>query len=398
MGRLCGELEGHGGDRTKVQEVTRDMAEACSLGVAAEMPQAVQTVDRFHVVQLLNRAIDHVRCAERRESAEKRRQLAGTKYVWLQGKESLTERQLAKREELDPAKTHLRTARACQMGEALQDVYSCAGRESAARALDRLLLMDDALQCQEMKTVARTLRKEREGHPELVEEGLHKLVPGRAELRRPVGPQRCKGLQEHRLFQDDDLPPAGPPGLHGPEEADMRYPLETSKSPFWPSVANTSACHKMSDVSTCSLPKSTSDGNGKSAIGGLFWRWFCHWRSILVLGAIGGRFGAEPGFCLCTCAGTAGFIASRSGRFPGSGAQRGLPRCQNQAKVVLDKEVTWGDVAQLALIELALNRCAVQNGNASPRPDAQLDGGDAGDLERACEVVKIEVARGEVLL
>lgn len=46
VGRLCGELEGHGGDRTKVQEVTRDMAEACSLGVAAEMPQAVQTVGR----------------------------------------------------------------------------------------------------------------------------------------------------------------------------------------------------------------------------------------------------------------------------------------------------------------------------------------------------------------
>lgn len=163
VGRLCGELEGHGGDRTKVQEVTRDMAEACSLGVAAEMPQAVQTVDRFHVVQLLNRAIDHVRCAERRESAEKRRQLAGTKYVWLQGKESLTERQLAKREELDPAKTHLRTARACQMGEALQDVYSCAGRESAARALDRLCSWMMHSNVREMKTVARTLRKEREG-------------------------------------------------------------------------------------------------------------------------------------------------------------------------------------------------------------------------------------------
>lgn len=28
----------------------------------------------------------------------------------------------------------------------------------------------------------------------------------------------------------------------------------------------------MSDVSTCSLPKSTSDGNGKSAIGGRFWQ------------------------------------------------------------------------------------------------------------------------------
>jgi transposase len=105
---------------------------AYSLGVAAEMPQAAQSVDRFHVVQLLNRAIDPVRCQERRESAEKRRQLAGTKYVWPKKKESLTKRQLARREELDPAKTHLREARACQMGEALQDIYSCADRKSAA--------------------------------------------------------------------------------------------------------------------------------------------------------------------------------------------------------------------------------------------------------------------------
>jgi len=69
------------------------MAEAYSLGVAAEMPQAAQSVDRFHVVQLLMRATDPVRCAERRESASKRRQLAPTKYLWLKKKESLTKRQ-----------------------------------------------------------------------------------------------------------------------------------------------------------------------------------------------------------------------------------------------------------------------------------------------------------------
>ena len=85
------------------------------------------------------------------------------KYIWLKRRESLTKRQLAKREELDPAKTHLRTARACQMGEALQDVYSCADRKSAARALERLCswMMHSAVA--EMKSVARTLRKEREG-------------------------------------------------------------------------------------------------------------------------------------------------------------------------------------------------------------------------------------------
>jgi len=158
-----GRLEEHGGDRTKVQEVARDMAEACSLGVAAEMPQAAQTVDRFHAVQLLDRAIGHVGCAERRESAEKRRQPAGTKCVWLKRKEPLTERQPAKREEPDPAKAHLRTARACQMGEAFQDVHSCAGRESAARAPGRLCSWMMHSNAREMKTVARTLGKEREG-------------------------------------------------------------------------------------------------------------------------------------------------------------------------------------------------------------------------------------------
>jgi len=54
--------------------------------------------------------------------------------------ESLTECQLTKREELDSAKIHLREARACQMTEAMCDVYSCTDRESAAAAPDRLCL------------------------------------------------------------------------------------------------------------------------------------------------------------------------------------------------------------------------------------------------------------------
>jgi len=89
------------------------MAEAYSPGVAAEMPQAAQTVDRFHVTRPFPGATDKVRCRERRESGEKRAMLAGTKYVWLKRESNLTECQLAKRRGLDPARSHLRTARAC---------------------------------------------------------------------------------------------------------------------------------------------------------------------------------------------------------------------------------------------------------------------------------------------
>ena len=129
-------------------------------------PRAAQAAGRSHAVQLPNRAIDHVRCQGRRESAERRRQLAGTKCVWPERRESLTERQLATGEEPDPARTRPRTARACQMGEALQDVYPCPDRGSAARALERLCSWMMHSNVRKMKTVARTLGKEREGIPD----------------------------------------------------------------------------------------------------------------------------------------------------------------------------------------------------------------------------------------
>lgn len=81
-GRLCDQLEERGGDRANIAELTRDMADAYSLGCADAMPGAAQTVDRFHVMQLFARAVDAVRAAEAKSSAEKRALLKGTRYVW----------------------------------------------------------------------------------------------------------------------------------------------------------------------------------------------------------------------------------------------------------------------------------------------------------------------------
>lgn len=159
--RLCDQLEAGGGDRSAVAEVTRDMAAAYSLGCADAMPNAHQTVDRFHVMQLFSRATDRVRAAEAKSSAEKRALLRGTRYVWLKRSENLTERQAAKRESL--AGEHLLTARACAMTEAMRAVYACPDREAAAAELDRLTSWIMHSNVPEMKRVARTVREEREG-------------------------------------------------------------------------------------------------------------------------------------------------------------------------------------------------------------------------------------------
>ena len=161
VGRLCDDMEAHGGDRGAVLEVTRDMAEAYARGVAAEMPGAAQTVDRFHVMQLASRATDRVRCRESRLSEDKRRLLKGTKYCWLKRPENLTERQRERKESL--MGEHLLTARACAMTEAIRAVYACPDRASAGKELDRVTSWIMHSNVPEMKVVAKTLRKEREG-------------------------------------------------------------------------------------------------------------------------------------------------------------------------------------------------------------------------------------------
>ena len=139
------------------------MSGSFSAAVAEQMPQATQTIDRFHVMQLFSRATDKVRCAERRESDEKREALKGTKYVWLKREGNLTDRQRETRERLAPNRSHLRTARACQMTEAMRDVYSCGTAEEAGPELDRLVSWMMHSNVPEMKRVARTLRENREG-------------------------------------------------------------------------------------------------------------------------------------------------------------------------------------------------------------------------------------------
>lgn len=159
--RLADQLEACGGDRMAVAEVARDMSEAYALGVAKAMPNAAQTVDRFHVMQLFTKATDRVRCREAKSSQEKRRLLRQTKYCWLKRPENLTEKQRARKESL--AGEHLLCARACAMTEATRTACACPDCGSAGAELDRLASWMTRSNVAEVKAVARIARKKREG-------------------------------------------------------------------------------------------------------------------------------------------------------------------------------------------------------------------------------------------
>ena len=71
-------------------------------------PTAAVTFDKFHVVKIINDAVDQVRRAERKVHNFP----AGTRYLWLRNPVNLSDRQRAAFESL-PIR-HLKTARAYQ--------------------------------------------------------------------------------------------------------------------------------------------------------------------------------------------------------------------------------------------------------------------------------------------
>jgi hypothetical protein len=105
------DLTAHGGDPAAITEVSADMSQAFFNGVTANLPEAAVTFDKFHVVSVVNNAVEQVRRLEGKSHPE----LSGTRYVWLKNPENLTEKQQNQLDAFDLVGCHLKTARAYQI-------------------------------------------------------------------------------------------------------------------------------------------------------------------------------------------------------------------------------------------------------------------------------------------
>lgn len=80
-------LESKGVDTNKIYDASMDMSPSFISGVSEYFPHAEIHFDRFHVVKLLNEAMDKVRQTERKEHNE----LKGHKYTFLKNKNHLSD-------------------------------------------------------------------------------------------------------------------------------------------------------------------------------------------------------------------------------------------------------------------------------------------------------------------
>lgn len=118
IGRFSNDFHDHGGDSGDVREVCCDMSPAFIFGVEACLPNADITFDRFHVMKIMNDAVDKVR----REEQARQECLKRSRYVWLKNPENLTAKQRILLDEL--SQQNLQTARAYRIRLSLRDFWN----------------------------------------------------------------------------------------------------------------------------------------------------------------------------------------------------------------------------------------------------------------------------------
>jgi transposase len=129
-------------------------------------------LDKTH----LSKATDEAGNAEREESDERAELPRGTKHVWPEREGNLTERQAGTRVELDPKRSHLKAARACQMSEGMRDARQRATREEAGHALKRLCSRVMHSDVPGTRKVARTIRENWDDVPDWWDSGVTNAI------------------------------------------------------------------------------------------------------------------------------------------------------------------------------------------------------------------------------
>jgi len=124
------DLREHGGSPDGIREICMDMSPAYRKGKRDHFPRAGLTFDRFHVVKMVNEAVDQVRREEQKGAPELKR----TRYLWLKNRSALNARQAEQLERLMMEETGLETVAAYRMKLAFQEFWTVP-REAARRYL-----------------------------------------------------------------------------------------------------------------------------------------------------------------------------------------------------------------------------------------------------------------------
>lgn len=157
--RLAADLRAHGGDPEAVEAVSIDMSPAYIKGVAAHLPNATVTFDKFHVIAHASHALDLTRRAEQKRDPD----LKGLRWTLLKDRNRLSEARQADLDALLANLTTKRTARAWQYREDLREILNRKQINVVRAMLRQWCTNVMRSKVEPMKATAKMIRRHMEG-------------------------------------------------------------------------------------------------------------------------------------------------------------------------------------------------------------------------------------------
>ena len=182
-------LENKGVDKHQIQQASLDLSPAFISGVKTSFPSAEVTFDRFHVVKLLNEAMDQVRKAERKEHAA----LKGHKYTFLKNPENLSETK--QRELADMIQLYPTLGEAYRLKTLFNDLWDMPDKPAAEAFLTQWCAEVEAAKIPAFMKFAKTVRAHWSGIVHYVESHLSNGILEGINHKVQLAKRRARGYR-----------------------------------------------------------------------------------------------------------------------------------------------------------------------------------------------------------
>ena len=136
-----------------IRYISMDMSPAFKSGAKEYFPNAKVVFDKFHIVKMMNDAIDKVRRSEYQSNKE----LGKTRFMWLKNPENLTDREIIKMKSIKDLDT--KTAKAYKFKLALKRLWEIKNTRAAREYLEKWHYWGTHSNIKEIITLAKMIKR-----------------------------------------------------------------------------------------------------------------------------------------------------------------------------------------------------------------------------------------------
>ena len=188
----------------RIRAVSMDMGKAYQSSARRYCPQAELIFDPFHIMKMINKAVDSVRRLEIVIGTKKEKAtLKGTRPLWLWGEENLPQCHVDRFEELKHSS--LRTARAWRLKELWRTFKQCINVSDALAFFHKWYVLAIRSKLEPIKAVARTMKDHLAGIVSIFTHGFCNAIAEGVNSRIQLLVQKSCGYRNRERLKTDIL-------------------------------------------------------------------------------------------------------------------------------------------------------------------------------------------------